>query len=67
MHKIHYLDVTGKLNGRKSACLEFFLRLSSEMLELSDVEESLVVSHTCFTLEGMNAQRVLRRGHCELE
>lgn len=67
MHKTHYLDVTRKLSGRKSACLEFFLSLSSEMLKLSDVEESLVVRHADFTLEDTNTQRVLRTGCCELE
>lgn len=60
-----YLDITGKLNGR-SACLAFFLSLSLETLKLSDVEESLVVHHTDFTLEDTNAQRVLGRGHCGL-
>lgn len=67
MHKTHYLEVTGELNGRKSACRDFLWSLSSEKLKLSDREGSLVVDHPRFTLEGMNVQRVLSRGHHEWE
>lgn len=67
MLKTHDLDVISEENGGKTACLEFLLSLSLEGLTLSDTEESLAVHHSCCTLEDRKAQRVLSRGHCELE
>lgn len=67
LHKTHYLDVLSELNGGKTTSLDFFLSVFSERLKLSDTEEGLALQHRHFTLEDGNAQRVLSRGHCELE